>query len=779
MKLLSKHLSIKILAISLAVILLGSLCGCGSIFAEKFDEEAERAELYEMGLEPHQLEWNIIQSKLRDRIRNAKGTEVLLSRKGAITDVSETGGEVTGFTLNVSKTAKIPFEAKGVTINEDGSLRIAENGYICSLKEIAGLYGLGLKGAEDYYGVEVYFAVSPADDSQVTSSEELLFTTGLVSDLNTEDYLDFENPGQFGFIKVQCAEGNGDLSIASFRIFEDGEHHGIGTVALYTNFYGWLREGDFYDFSRESFAPDEGIFDFYLLCYSDIEGAEHDVNLSGCIAGITDYVIGDLHAADGSVKLKTAPLALGDYLDVTIKGETMKVDLPICCAYSPNTLFEGSTTSNFPSKGDLNVLVVPVYFADQVNHLSSDRDMILDVLGNVVLADGTAENHSSGDGYFTMSDYFSKTSYGKLNITSYVTDWYLIPEYDYADRVDDSLRNEETVALQSWVNEKYSGWRSKLDSNGDDIFDAVIVVCASTGYERESYATISLGGAVTTTRAYGHWYAHDGEAAINEFVQISADMFYQRMGDSSSGLCSNVLVHEMGHGFGLIDFYDVYYSGFDAVGSYDMQSQNVGDWNPYSKFAAGWTTPTVLTAEEIGDGTRVTLSRFTQSGDTLVIPTEKTERNADGSISPFNEYIMVDLFSPDGLNAYDAPKFALTESGVRIYHVDSRLLKIDYEKDWGEAGTTYDVLYTNAYQKNGKFHINLLQSRGENTFTAGEYRQFRNEDLFKEGDLFSMEKQAYAFKDGRMNDGSEFPYSITVISLTDDEAILEIKPATR
>lgn len=810
MKLFSEYRKKKILSVGLAIILAGSFCGCSKGVEEEYDEYVEdteviqdiedenatwdesdnfdnsdnsevdafRTELYQMGLSPNILEWNIVVNNLRSQIDNTEAIEVDLRNPGAITDVCEVNGEVTGFTLNVTEDKAIPFEAKGVTFNDDGSLRISETGYICSLKEIEGLFSVGIKGAESYTGVLCTFGVNPADNMQVTSSDELLFASSMWSDLNTSSYLDFENQSHFGYFKVNASEGYGDMSIAALEIYESGEHHGIGRVTLNTDFYGWLREGDYYDSGREIFDLKQGILTFYILCYSDVEGSEYDINLSNVIAGIEDYVVGDLHAEDGLVKAKTEPLALGDYLDVTVKGVPMKVELPICPAYTPETMFAGSSTSTFPSTGDLNVLVIPFYYSDQTDHLQSDMEVILNTLGNVVLPDGTTQNRQSAEGSFTLSDYYSQASYGKLNITSYVTDWYMIPTGTYNDNVDRTLAEDQAFEMQSWVNANYSEWREKLDSNKDDIYDAVIAVCASTGYVRDYFSIISVGGAVCVTRAYGHWYAHDGEAAINRYVQINVDMLYKTVGDSNSGLFSNVLLHETGHGFGLIDFYDVYHSGFNAVGGYDMQSDNYGDWNPYSKFAAGWTNPTVLTAEDIGDGTTVTLSKFTETGDTLVIPTANTEVNADGTISPFNEYIMVDLFSPDGLNTYDAKEYQITETGVRVYHVDARLIGINYEKDWEEDGYTYDVLYANAYSGNGKYHINLLQRSGRNTFTAGAYRDFGNEDLFKKGDYFSMQKHAYAFCDGKMNDGSEFPYVITVVSLTADEAVIEIKPIT-
>ncbi len=64
---------------------------------------------------------------------------------------------------------------------------------------------------------------------------------------------------------------------------------------------------------------------------------------------------------------------------------------------------------------------------------------------------------------------------------------------------------------------------------------------------------------------------------------------------STSG--SRTAIHEIGHMFGLMDYYDfLMYNDelIDVLGMFDMQSRDLGDWNPFSKFSVGFLDPYVI-----------------------------------------------------------------------------------------------------------------------------------------------------------------------------------------
>jgi len=772
---MNKYLK-KTIATTLTLALTIGICACDDGIHSMSESEL-RQEYYNTGYSPRQINALVYESNvLWKKQKKCKTKKVDFTKSSPLIDTVEENGEIKSFKLKLFNGDLIPFEAKGLTKNADGSLTIAPGGAIYSLKEIDGFMGMEnvIASSEGMGELGITSGTSPSGLKEVSSHDELVYTQG--SFVWPEEQTEFSlscNSG-FGYFKIETTEQYQATTIYSMTLMADGNHYGISKVSLYTDFYGWLVEGGYYDTSREEYNPDEGVYDFYLRMESEITEGLPDV--CGCeVYGVTNYTIGDLHDKDGNVKQKTEPLVMGDYLDVEVLGATYKVGLPIKSPTYPMNYYLASETDVIPSEGDLNVLVIPVYFEEQKDNLSTNIEEIYDILGNVVTSDNSSINRESKDGYFTLSDYYNQVSNGKLNITSYVTDWYKVDiDASYEEKFNYDLYGDREVLLQSWVNENYKNWTDKLDSDSNGIYDAVIVVAASSGPMREGYTTISLGGAYNRVRAYGDFYKKDGQTAINRYVCISEDMFYQNFTIKDSGLTSNVLCHEFAHGLGLIDYYDVYYSGYNAVGNFDMQSNNEGDWNSYSKLAVGWTSPTVLTKDKIGSKIEVTVS----NGEAIIIPTEKTKINSDGTISPFNEYIMVDLFSPDGVNKYDAPKHGLTDTAVRMYHVDSRLIKIDLKDDWEYDGSTYDVVNTNAYSEDGKYHIHLLQSGGKNTFTKGEYSDLQNSDFFHTGDKFRITDYKESFAGGKMNDGSDFPYEITVVSIDGNKATIEVKPVS-
>ena len=77
----------------------------------------------------------------------------------------------------------------------------------------------------------------------------------------------------------------------------------------------------------------------------------------------------------------------------------------------------------------------------------------------------------------------------------------------------------------------------------------------------------------------------------------------------------------------------------------------------------------------------------------------------------------------------------------------------------------------NEYKENGKYHLELIQAGKDNTFTDLQNGRIdlRPEDLFGQGDSFTVESYAEFFIDGKMDDGTAFGYRIDIVSVTDGE----------
>ena len=225
-----------------------------------------------------------------------------------------------------------------------------------------------------------------------------------------------------------------------------------------------------------------------------------------------------------------------------------------------------------------------------------------------------------------------------------------------------------------------------------------------------------------------------------------------------------------------MDYYDVTYGGIDAVGGYDLQSQNLGDWNAFSKYAVGWIDPEVVTSLESGKSVDITIGAMAETGDAIVIPAADSE--FDG---PFGEYILVDLFADCGLNQYDAAPYGLNGvTGVRIYHVNAHMEHRTLTDIYGDEFEIGTVHYGNDCKDSGKYLIELLQNGGKNTFTkiGATNRAVTAKDFFYAGDSFDAANYGEFLIDGKMDDRKDFGYTIEVVSITgsgaDAQAVIRV-----
>jgi len=148
--------------------------------------------------------------------------------------------------------------------------------------------------------------------------------------------------------------------------------------------------------------------------------------------------------------------------------------------------------------------------------------------------------------------------------------------------------------------------------------------------------------------------------------------------------------------------------------------------------------------------------------------------------TPFNEYIMIDLFTADeGLHQYDAAGNGLGGAcGVRIYHVNAEMEYRELEHD-GQAYPIGTVHVANDFKKHapGFYLIELIQRGGVNTFTSTNFesnRAVNASDLFRAGDVFTAEAYSQFLADGLMDSGMPFGYTIEILSVSDTEATIRI-----
>ena len=386
------------------------------------------------------------------------------------------------------------------------------------------------------------------------------------------------------------------------------------------------------------------------------------------------------------------------------------------------------------------VLVIPVEFTDY----KADNQMV-EVLEKAFF--GTSEE----TGWESLKSYYYKSSYGKCNITGTV-----LPVFSTGNSSTYYDNLEDDAAVNSIIKaalEKYDASINydEYDSDGDKYIDSIyIIYTAPINYESDD----SLYWAFSYQYFTDDYEYYDNVEA-DFYCFMGYDFIFEALANGQKvKYNAETIIHESGHLFGLDDYYDYDDSKGPkgGIGGGDMMDYNVGDHNAFSKLILGWLTPSVIDANNISADITIDLNSFGNTGDCLVI--------CNGwENSYFDEYYVIDFYTPDGLNALEAGFSGLfSTSGIRIYHIDATL------NSPSNVGGVWEVYKYNNTDTNHKL-IQLVQADGlneiENDNAYGD-----NEDLFQVGD---------SFKNITWYDGSVCNFEIFVNNIGTDNAQITIK----
>lgn len=434
---------------------------------------------------------------------------------------------------------------------------------------------------------------------------------------------------------------------------------------------------------------------------------------------------------------------------------------------------------NSPTKGDTPFLIVPVVFPGEEAQMTED---------NWSKIHKAFFGNSDSLHFESLHSYYYKSSFGQLNITGNVTDYFQIKGYNgLPTKVEEFTDNHITTIVQyawTWAQEKYNITPTDYDSNADGYLDGMWLVRMSDKVDSTSnllwafnHSTSQTGNINSpTTNNYG-WipfpFLEDsqyGSEYQSRFVNHECD--------------AHVCIHETGHMLGLADYYSYSYSGYAPMGGFDMMDQNYGDHNPYSKMLYNWITPYVVT----GNCT-ITIPSCQKRNALIVIPyNDKTLRkNSDNKyvFNPFDEYLVLDLYN--NLNLYEQGYDCYNQSpietvGGRIYHVDGRLmlysggaLSMCTDPDAAARSTgRYSVFRGISNSEAGeraenKYDTSLPDSANawdEIRLISADKRMLSNQNkalassFFQKGSTFSLSSYSAQFNNSEFNCGKTFSYSI-------------------
>ena len=511
-----------------------------------------------------------------------------------------------------------------------------------------------------------------------------------------------------------------------------------------------------------------------------------DGALTGLVAGTTKAVATSV--ANSSIKAECTVTVVNS---VTVDSAFKKAD-------PKYTYYDLDNTRYVQNTGEQKVLVIPTYFKNDAGNATENNRQFIEKSFF-----GTNEEC----GWRSFAGYYRQASFGKLQYSGHVAPKWYQSTYTTTQVLNDGTSSQYIAAAAlTWFQTQYPSFDlSDYDANNDGYIDSLYIIYASD-YVIENDETTnlwgyrwSISGSISQTKTYRgsafSWFS------LKFLKDTTTGQTYGGVPEDGSN--TRIIIHEHGHMLGLNDYYDTSYSGMDLVGSWDMQSHNVLDWNAFSKYTMGWVEPYYVDQSVLQSkgSASITIKPSSLNGDCIVV------RNSDWNGSPFDEYLMIELFNPEiGNNYYDYhynTNKNLTKStgwGVKIYHVDARMLDTS---GWSYTPTdtvTYHdgtcVVALDNTNKSDSGHnwynyspwqnyylLQMLQRQNTNTFGVAKSttrNYWTTGDLWKTGHTFSLGVHEgytnygpnFFYNQTTFDDGSTLPYGITFDSVSADSATI-------
>lgn len=224
-------------------------------------------------------------------------------------------------------------------------------------------------------------------------------------------------------------------------------------------------------------------------------------------------------------------------------------------------------TRSMPTHGEGKIAVFLIQFPD---YLNENPYATVAHYEEIYFGDGVLYDV----GRMGVSAFYHDESYGKLNISGQVFDWYTA-QHERA-YYDDKKAELVMEAAEYYVAQGVDF--SQFDGDDDGVIDAILFHFAGEySYIRSDpwYSGVNYGASSLS----GHGII--GGLKFTTMIQI-----YEGAAYSINPTFVMTICHELMHSFGMPDLYGETY--FGLLGANDLMSSNKATINPYTKLLLGW-----------------------------------------------------------------------------------------------------------------------------------------------------------------------------------------------
>lgn len=446
-------------------------------------------------------------------------------------------------------------------------------------------------------------------------------------------------------------------------------------------------------------------------------------------------------------------------------------------AYDNNDYFNNyyiGKTQVLPSKGTVKLLAIPVWFND--SDLFFTKAQQAQMLEDV---EYTVKGNRPDSELKSVKQYYEAQSYGALTMDITVSDaFYCSPTSyeDYTDNIEEKLTNVYDLGTSaiSWYFESHTNESLEdYDLNGDGYLDGLLLYYGANWYGASGDKNRSIAFEVNNndnhtysfnTMAFcplGGLYGLEKKDPAEQLKVDDLSVRYRWWFDESA----RTMIHEVGHMFGNVDLYEDQFSTerYAPAGGFSMQEDDYGSLDPYHVNRIGWSKPQVYASSDykLGDTVTLRLSDFQSSGQNIILANKWNEAN-----SLYDEYLILEMFAPTGLNFFDAQiRFRNTiQSGIRVWHVNSVLTKF-YDENKTSAivdGESYLLAYNNHNVSSECDVLHMIRNNPNEAYHTTSKIQ-NGEVLFEQGDSFDMETFQSQFINGsKLDNGEKLGWAFTV-----------------